>query len=142
MKVSLVFSAIRPNHWVKNFLVFLAPLLAFELNLIAWEAAIITFIVFCLVSSSIYLFNDVLDYKLDKKHHKKKFRAVASGQLKRSTALFVSFIFFLLSLTISFKVNILLLLIVSFYYVIQILYCLSFKNKPILDLFVSLQDFY
>tara|TARA_A100001388_G_C28764966_1_gene500154 strand:+ start:342 stop:1238 length:897 start_codon:yes stop_codon:yes gene_type:complete len=135
LKTSLVFSAIRPSHWVKNFLVFLAPLLTFQLNFLAWKAAAIAFIVFCLISSSIYLFNDVIDYKLDKKHHKKKFRAVASGKLKRSTALFVSFLFFLLSITLSYKINIFLLSIVFFYYVIQILYCLSFKNKPILDLF-------
>ena len=41
LEIIVVFGAIRPNHWVKNLLVFLAPLLTLELNFLAWKAAVL-----------------------------------------------------------------------------------------------------
>ena len=71
MKVNYFIEAIRPRHWIKNLLVFLAPLLAFQFNYEIWFAAFISFLVFNLAASSIYLFNDIVDFNSDKVHPKK-----------------------------------------------------------------------
>jgi len=100
-----------------------------------WFAAFISFLVFNLAASSIYLFNDVVDYSSDKVHPKKKFRPIASGKLSRNTA-FISSIFLIISsLGISFKLNTFLFLIILIYIFIQIIYCLKLKKEPLLDIF-------
>ena len=80
--------ALRPQQWVKNFLVFV-PLLAahrfYEPALM--EKAILAFAAFCCCASSGYLFNDVLDLAADRHHPTKRLRPFASGRLPLSYAL-------------------------------------------------------
>lgn len=135
MKVNYLIEATRPRHWIKNLLVFLTPLLAFQFNYEVWFAAFISFLVFNLAASSIYLFNDVLDYSSDRVHPKKKFRPIASGKLSRNTAFISSIFLIIASLFISFKLNTFLFLIILIYIFIQIIYCLKLKKEPLLDIF-------
>ena len=125
----------RPKHWIKNGLVFFAPLLTFKLNIEIWSGAFISFLVFCLVSSSIYLLNDTIDYFADKSHPKKRFRPIASDKLSRKNALFISFLLLFISLFTSYAINFLLMVVVFLYAFIQILYCLKFKRMPLLDIY-------
>jgi len=79
--------ALRPNHWIKNVFVFAALVFAQELGdpeAIARSAA--AFVVFCLLSSAIYLLNDVLDREADRAHPVKRARPIASGQVAVATA--------------------------------------------------------
>ena len=125
----------RPKQWTKNLLVFSAPIFSFKYDPDIWISAFVTFIVFCLLSSSIYLINDVLDIKSDKKHHKKKNRPIASGLTSKKEALSFSFFLLLISFLISFSVNLNIVLIITIYLIIQILYCIKLKKKPIVDIF-------
>ena len=78
----------RPKQWLKNFFVF-APLLfskhifdpSYVIN--SLEA----FFTFCLISSSVYIINDILDVESDRAHPKKKFRPIASGEISINQAL-------------------------------------------------------
>ena len=135
MKIYYLITSLRPRHWIKNLLVFLAPLLTFELNNEVWSAAFISFIVFNFSASSIYLLNDTIDYESDRSHPKKRLRPIAAGKLSRINAIISSLFLLFCSLTLSFKINIFLFLIVVLYYLIQILYCLELKKKPLLDIF-------
>lgn len=135
MKIYYLITSLRPRHWIKNLLVFLAPLLTFELNNEVWSAAFISFIVFNFSASSIYLLNDTIDYESDRSHPKKRLRPIAAGKLSRINAIISSLFLLFCSLTLSFKINIFLFLIVVLYYIIQILYCLELKKKPLLDIF-------
>ena len=135
MKINSLIEAIRPRHWIKNLLVFLAPLLTFSFDLQIWSSAFITFLIFNLAASSIYLFNDILDYKSDQAHPKKKFRAIASGKLSRTFATIISFFLLFSALITSFNLNTFLFSIIVLYIFIQIIYCLKLKNKPLLDIF-------
>lgn len=74
--------AMRPHQWVKNLLV-LAPLaFAHQVdNPDKAKTAIIAFLVFCAVSSSVYLLNDIVDRHADAHHPRKKKRPIASGRL-------------------------------------------------------------
>ena len=135
MKVNSFIEATRPRHWIKNLLVFLVPLLTFRFDYEVWNAALISFLVFNFAASSIYLFNDVLDYEYDRAHPKKKFRPIASGKLSRSTAIIISFFLLLSTLLISLKLSTFLFLIIFLYIFIQIIYCLKLKKEPLLDIF-------
>src|SRR6266705_6060151 len=69
---------LRPQQWLKNLLV-LAPLL-FSQNLFipaATEKALIAFVLFCLISSSVYVLNDVRDREQDQLHPTKRHRPIA-----------------------------------------------------------------
>ena len=73
---------LRPYQWVKNLLVF-APLV-FARRMLDGEAALAAFLAFaafCLVASSIYLLNDIVDIERDRKHPEKKLRPLPSGRL-------------------------------------------------------------
>src|SRR5262245_3574615 len=79
--------AMRPQQWVKNLLV-LAPLL-FAQQLFAGFAvarALAAFALFCLVSSSIYLINDVKDVAQDRLHPRKRGRPIAAGEVSTTAA--------------------------------------------------------
>jgi 4-hydroxybenzoate polyprenyltransferase len=79
--------SMRPKQWTKNAAVFAA--LIFDRQLFKTDAVIRTiagFILFCLVSSSVYLFNDIMDIESDKKHPTKRNRPIAAGKLPVSTA--------------------------------------------------------
>ncbi len=128
--------ACRPKQWTKNFIVFAGP--AFNFNYsgyLVWNS-IISFICFCLISSSIYLLNDVLDIKSDKKHPIKKFRVIASGKISSRLALTLS-----LSLALTSIFGALIFIPGNFHYlllgylILQIIYCLKLKREPILDIF-------
>jgi 4-hydroxybenzoate polyprenyltransferase len=80
--------ALRPRQWSKNLAVFVGVLFAQRLfDLLAFERAFLAFIAFCLASSGIYLFNDLLDLDQDRQHPVKRTRPLASGKLPISWAI-------------------------------------------------------
>src|SRR5512137_1421907 len=77
----------RPRQWVKNGLLFV-PLI-FDEQLTNWPAlgrVVLGFVLFCLLSSLIYIINDIMDLEADRKHPQKRERPIPSGLLKVSTA--------------------------------------------------------
>jgi len=127
--------ACRPKQWTKNFLVFAAPFFSFATSFDIWYSSFICFISFCLVSSSIYLINDIIDINSDKRHPYKKYRPIASGRISINKAIISSVIIFALSLSIAFSINNISAYIIIIYFLVQIVYCIRLKNEPILDIF-------
>ena len=80
--------ALRPQHWLKNLLVF-APLIAahrfYDIALI--EKSLLAFVAFGCCASGGYLFNDLIDLEADRHHPQKRFRPLAAGDLFRSLML-------------------------------------------------------
>src|SRR5688572_23258985 len=77
-----LFKTMRPRQWPKN--VFLLAALVFDKQLLIPDSLIRTlagFALFCLISSSVYIFNDLSDIEADRKHPEKKHRPIPSGQL-------------------------------------------------------------
>lgn len=71
--------ALRPYQWLKNLLVFLPLLGAHLADLDRWLPVAITFLAFCLVSSAVYVLNDLVDLQGDRRHRRKRRRPFASG---------------------------------------------------------------
>ena len=125
----------RPKQWVKNVLVFAAPVAAgslFDPAVLAHSA--LAFVAFSLVSASIYLINDVRDVESDRQHPKKRFRPVASGELKPNTALAMAAVTLIASLALGWWVAPLLCATLTTYWVLQVGYSMFLKHQPIIDL--------
>jgi 4-hydroxybenzoate polyprenyltransferase len=135
--ILLIWRTMRPHHWIKNLFVF-APLFFSgqftDPRKIA--TAFLVFIAFSIISSSIYVFNDVADRESDRNHPSKCKRPIASGSLPVFTAIIVGSCFVVLTisvliLTVSLKVTIIFI----FYFFFNIAYSFFLKNIVIVDVF-------
>ena len=83
-----IVEAMRPTHWVKNAFVVAPIIFANRIgSLAAWGLCAAGVGAFCLLSSSVYLINDVCDRRGDRVHPSKRNRPVASGRLSPGAAL-------------------------------------------------------
>jgi 4-hydroxybenzoate polyprenyltransferase len=74
--------AMRPHQWAKNLLLFVPLVAAHRLyDLPSLGSSLLAFAAFCLVASSAYLLNDLLDLGADRAHPRKRLRPLASGRL-------------------------------------------------------------
>jgi len=72
----------RPQQWTKNAIVLAA--LVFDRKVFEWESAWrggLAVLVFCALSSAMYLINDQRDVAGDRMHPVKRFRPIAAGEL-------------------------------------------------------------
>ena len=134
--------ACRPRQWTKNLLVFAAPLFSFQLDKWSvWSNAFVAMVCFCLISSSIYLLNDVLDVKSDREHTFKRSRPIASGMVSIKQALITSILISFVSLIMASFISLKLSGLILTYALIQVGYCFRFKHEPLLDLFCIASGF-
>ncbi|HXI10350.1 MAG TPA: UbiA family prenyltransferase, partial [Thermodesulfobacteriota bacterium] len=100
------FEALKIKHWIKNFFVFV-PFLAsrkFGVNesLLLASAGVV---IFGLMSSAVYLFNDCADIEADRQHPTKRSRPVASGRIPVRVALTVAFVLAAVSMACALKLD-------------------------------------
>ena len=127
--------AMRPKQWVKNVLVFAAPLAAGRLFEPAVAVASLwAFVAFALMSASIYLFNDIRDVAADRLHPRKRLRPIAAGELGVPTAYVLAAICGAASLGVGFWVTPALGITLVVYLLLQVGYSLFWKHQPIIDL--------
>jgi len=129
-----VFQSIRPKQALKNLSLF-APLI-FSGSLFVPGKFIINFwcvIIFTIMTSSVYLINDILDLPQDRHHPFKKKRPIASGELAIPVALFLSIGGIFLSLYLAFLQNFFFFLAIVVYFLLQLIYTLLLKNIIVLD---------
>jgi 4-hydroxybenzoate polyprenyltransferase len=128
-------AACRPRQWTKNLLVFAGPLFAFQMQSHVWLGATVAFVAFCLLSSAIYLLNDVVDVESDRAHPSKRHRPIAAGLIGVPLALATAALLAVLSLGLGAAVAPGLAGVLLLYGLIQVGYCMQFKRAPLLDLF-------
>lgn len=124
----------RPKQWIKNSFVFGA--LIFSANFLHVESVLKTLIAciaFCLVSSSVYIMNDIIDANQDKKHPTKKDRPIASGKVKVNSAIVLMIFLVVVSFTIMYYLSKIALLFTVLYFVNNILYSIRIKHIVLLD---------
>jgi 4-hydroxybenzoate polyprenyltransferase len=138
----LILKTMRPRQWPKN--VFLLAGLVFDGQLTNPRALSITllgFVLFCLVSSLVYIINDLTDIETDRLHPTKQKRPLASGQLSKKTAVITAVILFILIFPISFILDIYFGIIISSYFLLMLAYSLWLKRIPIIDVMVIAAGF-
>jgi len=127
--------AMRPKQWLKNVLVAVAPIAAGTFSTPeVWRRVALAFIVFCLISASVYLVNDVLDAENDRQHPVKSRRPVASGDLSVRTAIAAAVVLSFASVGLSLLVTWHLTVIVLLYATSSLAYSLGVKREPVFDL--------
>lgn len=132
-----VIRLIRVHQWTKNLFIF-APLF-FSGQILHTEKltlAILGFLGFCCIASSVYILNDFMDYEKDKEHPTKKNRPIASGEINKPTAIFLFFLLIIGALIFSIQINKTFFLIIFFYFFLNILYSLGLKQISLVDTFI------
>lgn len=141
-KFILVFKSIRVTQWIKNIVVF-APIIFSGFLFVPgyFERVSWAFILFCLLSSSIYVFNDLIDIKSDRLHPFKKHRPIASGSMPVEMAIFMFLALAGLSLFLGMLTSTFFFAAMGAYFLLNIGYSLWWKKVPILDVFVIAAGF-
>jgi decaprenyl-phosphate phosphoribosyltransferase len=135
--------AVRPRQWIKNFLVVAAPLAAgitSNYGDVFWPV-VLSFVVFCLAASGIYLVNDIIDVESDRQHPVKRYRPIASGAVPVGLATGIAVVFLAASLGLSLLANHQLLVVMAIYIAVQLGYCFGLKNEAVIDLCIVSSGF-
>jgi 4-hydroxybenzoate polyprenyltransferase len=132
-----IIKIIRPSQWLKNVFLF-APLIfskhLFEPVYLGRE--IIAFLGFCLVSSTIYVLNDILDRESDKLHPVKRNRPLASGTITLLSAIIIIVVLLCFLISMVPLLNMRFWYTVIFYSLINIAYSLGLKRIVLVDVFI------
>ena len=133
--------ALRPRQWTKNIVVLAAFFFALgdkqqHLSPLMFGWALLATALFCITSSAVYLFNDIIDRERDSAHPVKRLRPIASGAIPVVTAWAVAFILLGIGLGGSWLVAPEFALMVSVYVALQIAYTLWLKHIALVDVFV------
>lgn len=128
--------ACRVHQYVKNALIFLPLLLGYhEVTLTIFFQAVLGFFAFCLLASSLYILNDLLDLDADRSHDEKKYRPFAAGDLSIGfgcqllTMLFLSAVALTIFLPHAFQ------LVMISYAILTIFYSFYLKQLLLVDVF-------
>jgi 4-hydroxybenzoate polyprenyltransferase len=135
MNLFALLKLMRPKQWIKNFFVFAAIIFSgnfLDAKLLA--ANVLTFALFCLTSSSIYIINDIVDIEKDRAHPTKKFRPLPSGKISVRAAIICCAVIACAVAFISYtSLDIRISGIYLFYFLMNILYSFILKNIVIID---------
>lgn len=142
-----IVKALRPRQWVKNVLVFAAPVAALGDDRYAYDyrevlvRVLLAFVVFSLAASCVYLINDARDVEADRAHPTKRFRPIAAGVVPEWLAYTLAVVLAVASLAISWLVSPNLALVMAVYIAIQLAYCFGLKHQPVIDICIVSSGF-
>ena len=126
----------RPKSWLKNVFVFIPITFALELTDInKLLLTSVLFAAFCLVSSAVYVLNDIVDADKDVLHPVKCKRPIASGAISKGKAVIFAILLLVVGLVLAGCIAWLALVLVVAYFLINVAYSFSLKHKPIYDCF-------
>jgi len=134
--------SMRLRQWPKN--VFLLAAMVFDrqlINITSLVHSFIGFIIFCFLSSGVYIINDIIDVEADRKHPEKNKRPIASGQLPISVAMIFASVLVVLPLVSSYLLSPTFALVALIYLVLNLIYSKWLKHIPLIDVLV-LASFY
>lgn len=140
--LSALIKSMRPRQWSKN--VFVLAAVVFDKKLLNPEAvgkSLAGMILFCLLSSSVYLINDILDAEADRNHPQKKNRPIASGKLPVSVAAIAALIIIIITIPLSFLLSNLFGWIALIYFLVNLAYSTRLKHIPLIDVLIIAAGF-
>jgi len=136
-----MFRLLRIHQYIKNIFIFAPLFFSFHFKLELMLDTVLVFILFSLLASAIYIFNDFMDIEEDKKHPIKKDRPLANGKVSKAKAITLMFILSIFSLSISFYLSQMLFIVLIIYFILNIAYSLKLKHITIVDIFIIATGF-
>lgn len=130
-KLKPMLRAMRPHQWSKNVLLFLPMLAAHDFG--SFASVLLAFLAFSLTASAVYVVNDLLDLRADRKHPRKRLRPFASGELTASVGAVMAGGLLLCGVVLGALVGPLFLALLVFYLLATFLYSLWLKRKVLVD---------
>jgi len=140
--LTALIKTMRPRQWSKNVFIFAA--LVFDKQLLHVDAFLQTlagFALFCLISSAVYIFNDLADVDADREHPEKKYRPIASGKLPVSAAWISGIVLVVITLGLGYFLTAGFEAVLIVYFLLMIVYSKWLKHIPIVDVFVLAAGF-
>ncbi|MEW6014093.1 MAG: decaprenyl-phosphate phosphoribosyltransferase [Candidatus Zixiibacteriota bacterium] len=132
--ISDIIKLIRPSHWVKNGVVLAGLIFAGKAETPPLlQNALLAFVAFCLLSSAVYVFNDLVDRKRDQMHPLKKNRPIASGKVSSATAVIVAVILAGGGVALALVISQAFLTVALAFLTLNIFYTVILKNIVIID---------
>ena len=124
----------RPSHWIKNAVVILPILFGRRLaDVGAWGRIGLAFAAFCLVSSAMYVVNDIRDRRADRLHPTKRGRPLAAGTVTVGVAIAAAAVLAVAGVILSAALGKLVLVLIIAYAGMHLAYSYGLKNRAIVD---------
>jgi len=135
-------AALRPRQWAKNVFVFAALVFAGRLSDTDSVLRVaLAFVIFCLLSSTVYLINDVRDREADRLHPQKRRRPIAAGEIPPELAVAVATVLAVGALSAAFKLSVSFGEVAAAYVVLNLAYSFGLKRVVILDVMIVATGF-
>jgi 4-hydroxybenzoate polyprenyltransferase len=133
---------LRPHQWIKNAFVFVGLIFGHMWN----QPTIVIQVIFaasafCLISSTVYIYNDIIDHPQDRLHPHKKNRPLPNGKISIQAAVIFASVLFISALGLGWLSSGAVILILLSYVVLNILYTHWLKHMVILDVFAIASGF-
>jgi 4-hydroxybenzoate polyprenyltransferase len=128
------FKSLRPHQWLKNVLVFLPIVAAQSFDGPTVINALLAFAAFSMVSSSGYVFNDLMDLRADRAHPRKCARPFAAGDVPIAHGTAMVPLLLLAGLALAAMANAATFWVIALYFVLTTLYSLLLKQRAIADI--------
>lgn len=133
----------RVHHYIKNLLVFAA--LACSGQLFNWgklSSGMMGFVAFCMVSSVVYIINDIRDREKDRNHPTKCKRPIAAGTVSVKNAWILAAVLLVIAAVCNFLTfHVTSTLLLALYLILNLAYSFGLKNIPILDVTILVAGF-
>jgi decaprenyl-phosphate phosphoribosyltransferase len=126
--------ALRPRQWTKNLVVFAAPLFGLGFDLQSYVNSLVAFVLFCCISSSFYLANDIIDVESDRLHPTKCKRPIAANLVSIPSATILSTSLLIIAIVLGWLKSMYLGITITSYMILQIAYNLKLKKLVFLDI--------
>lgn len=140
--LSAYFKEARPKQWVKNVLVFAAPgaLGALDESDVL-SRTLLVLIAYCLVSSGLYFWNDILDVAADRLHPKKSQRPIASGQISLTSGRIIGTVLVVGGIALSAVPRVETAIVLGLYAILTFAYSVKLKHVVLLDFAIVASGF-
>lgn len=126
--------AMRPHQWMKNLLIFVPLVLSLEFfNLAMLASAMLAFFAFSFAASAVYILNDLLDLKADRRHKTKCRRPFASGALSISTGVKMAAALLGAAVLMSLVLPVEFQLVLALYLAVTTAYSFALKRMLLID---------
>lgn len=136
--IKALIKTMRPRQWLtKNIFIFAAIVFDQQLLIVSsFLRTIAGFALFCLISSCVYIFNDLIDIEADRQHPDKKNRPIPSGKLPASIAWMACISLVVITLVLGYLLTPAFAYVIGLYFFINIFYSKWLKHIPIVDVMI------